>query len=171
MNLTKRNKTLLGVFFIGLIALAADRTILRPQGGPGAASAAAESGDAGLLSSNVPVLQTQPGEAGLAGRLDGLWSQKEPEFERIRNPFALPPSWFETPGAPGERLTDAAARFIRTHPLAAVVVNGEQSYALVDDKFLVPGQTVDGFTLLSVGGRSAIFEREGEQAILELTDK
>ena len=69
-----------------------------PQGGPGAASAAAEAGDAGLLSNNVPVLQVQPGEAGLAERLDGLWSEKEPDFEQIRNPFALPASWFETRG-------------------------------------------------------------------------
>ena len=77
----------------------------------------------------------------------------------------------DTRTPPGERLTDAAARFIRTHPLAAVVVNGEESYALVDDQFLVPGQTVDGFTLVSVGDRSAVFEREGEQAILELANK
>lgn len=171
MNLTKRNKSLLAVFFVGLIALAADRTILRPQGGPGAASAASEPGDAGLLSSNVPVLQSKPPELGVAERLDGLWSQKEPDFERMRNPFALPPSWFGTADNPGERISDVISRFIRTHQLTAVVRNGEKSYAQVDDRFLIPGQTIDGFTLVSVGDRCAVFERDGARAVLEMINR
>ncbi len=171
MSMTKRSRRLLAVFLIGLIALVADRTILRPQGGPGAASAAMESGDSGLLSGNVPVLQSEPAGAGVAERLHNLWSEKEPDFEHRRNPFALPASWFGTPEAPGERMSDVMSRFIRTHQLAAVVLDGEKSYAHVDDRFLVPGQILDGFMLVSVGDRSAVFEREGAQAVLELISK
>ena len=39
MNLSKRQKTLLMVVLVGLVGLVVDRTILRPQGGPQAASA------------------------------------------------------------------------------------------------------------------------------------
>lgn len=167
MTLTRRSTGLLTVLFIGLIALAADRTILRPQGGPSTASASG-SANTGLLSSNVPVLDDEPPEPGVAERLDELWSGKEPAFEQMRNLFALPETWFEAPGAAGERLPDEVARFIRTHRLTAVVVNRGGSCALVDDRFLATGEILDGFTLVSVGDRSVLFEREGRQILLEM---
>lgn len=167
MKLNKRSTVLLTVFVIGLIALAADRTILRPQGGPRAASAASEPTDSGLLADNLPVLEDERPEAGVAERLDDLWSGKEPAFEQSRNPFALPATWLEV-NAVGTPLPDAVARFIRTHRLTAVVRDGENSYVLVDDRFLLPGQTLDGFTLVSVGDRVALFTGAGRQAVLEL---
>ena len=63
------------------------------------------------------------------------------------------------------------AVFIGTHPLVAVVMDGEKSYAQVGEEFLVPGQTIDGFTLVRVGDRFAVFEHEGSQAVLELVNK
>jgi hypothetical protein len=168
MTLTKRSTVLLTVFFLGLIALAADRTILRPQGGPGAASAASESETLGLLADNLPVLENKAPEAGMTERLSSLWSGKEPVFDQVRNPFALPTTWFDSAGAAGAPIPDAASRFMRTHRLTAVVVNDDKSYAVVDDRFLVPGRILDGFTLVSVEDRSAVFECEGKQAILEL---
>jgi hypothetical protein len=171
MSLTKRSSVLFAVFVIGLIALAADRTILRPQGGPRAASAESESGNPGLLADNLPVLEDPRQEAGVAERLSGLWSGKEPAFDQMRNPFALPAAWFGATNARGEPIADVAARFIRTHQLTAVVVNGEASSVLVDDRFLVPGQILDGFALISVGDRSAVFECENTQAILELSGR
>jgi hypothetical protein len=168
MNLTKRNTALLAAFFVGLIALAADRTILRPQGGPRAASADSDSGNRELLTDNLPVLEDKPQEAGVAERLSELWSGKEPAFEQMRNPFTLPATWFEAVNTTGELVPDTIARFMRTHQLTAVVRNGAESYVLVDDRFLVPGQILDGFTLVSVEDRSAVFEGEGRQVVLEL---
>jgi hypothetical protein len=170
MTLTKRNKTLLAVFCIGLIALAADRTILRPEGGPAAASAS-YSDDSGRPSGSPLVPEDQQPEIDMADRLGALWSGPTPDFEEVRNPFALPATWFETAGDAGERTPDVVRRFIRTHRLTAIGVNGGESYVMVDDQFLVPGRHLDGFTLVSVGDRSAVFENRGLQAVLELISK
>lgn len=120
----------------------------------------------------MPVLETKPAEPGVAQRLEGLWSGKEPDFEQMRDPFALPATWVEAPGAAAvEQVPDTITRFIRTHQLTAVVVNDEGSYALVNDRLLVPGRTLDGFTLVEVRDRAALFEREGTQALLEMISK
>jgi hypothetical protein len=170
MTLTKRNKTLLAVFCIGLLALVADRTILRPQGGPASASASS-SDDSGRPLGSPLVPEDQQPEIDMADRLGALWPDREPDFEQIRNPFSLPARWFETAGNAEERAPDAVGRFIRTHRLTAIGVNGGESYVMVDDQFLVPGRHLDGFTLVSVGDRSAVFENRGLQAVLELISK
>jgi hypothetical protein len=167
MHLTRRNKTLLAVFVVGLMALAADQTILRPEGGPQAAGAA-DSRDSALLSIALPTLEDKPQEPGLAKRLSRFGPPQEPDFSQARNPFALPPSWSGTPHATGKSLPEAVARFLSTHQLAAIVLDGERSYILVDDRVLVPGQALDGFTLVSVEARAAIFESQGQRATLEL---
>ena len=108
----------------------------------------------------------------MAERLDSLWSEKEPDFEQVRNPFALPASWF---GNAGHRRRSSRPMRWPFYPDPSArgrsSWTAEKSYALVDDQFLVPGQTLDGFTLVSVGDRSAVFEREGAQAVLELINK
>jgi len=170
MTLTKRQKTLLSVFGLGVIALAADRTILRPQGGPASASAS-QSSDSASASSNVSTPEDQPLPLDMADRLAALWSGQEGDTDQTRNPFALPPTWFDTAGASANRSPDAVRRFIRTHRLTAIGMQAGESYVMVDDQFLVPGRRIGGFALVSVGDRSAVFECEGEQAVLELADK
>jgi len=169
MSLSKRQKTLSAVFLIGLVALVADRTILRPQGGPRAASAdplPASAGGAGS-SGSLPGAQEKP-PLTAAQRLDKLVSGKEAGSEDLRDPFSLPPTWSDTTAGNGERTTDPVGGFARRHQLRAVVVRGGESSALVDDSFLVPGQSLDGFTLVAVGSRSALFERDGKQVLLNL---
>jgi hypothetical protein len=172
MSMTKRQKTFLAIFSIGLVALIVDRTILRPQGGPSAASASSLAGSAEsvLPSDNIPALTDEPQSPPLAERLNSLWSGQEADTEQVRDPFALPPSWSDTGGANGTTISDAAAAFVSGHQLTAVVIDGRESYALVNDQFLVPGQGIDGFKLISVGARSAIFEHGGTRATLELVD-
>ena len=89
----------------------------------------------------------------------------------MRDPFSLPASWPDNGDGSGGKGLDAAATFIGTHRLTAVVIDGRESYAVLDDRFLVPGQSVDGFVLLSVGDRSAVFERDGRRITLELVDE
>ena len=172
MSFTGRQKTFLAIFFIGLVALVVDRTVLRPQGAPGAASADSfhPSDDSILPLDNIPVLEGQVRQ-NVVERLDRMWSEGGADFERMRDPFSLPASWLDNVAADGQKMPDPAALFARRHKLQAVVMDGDQSYALVDDQFLVPGQVIGGFVLLSVGDRSAVFQGGGKQVVLELASE
>jgi hypothetical protein len=173
MNMTKRQKTLLVIFFIGLAALTADRTFLRPQGGASAASADTLPPAQGsvLLSDNIPTLADQPARPGVMERLHRMWSNQDITVEQMRDPFSLPASWSDKVTNDTVRLPNDAARFVRGHQLTAVVVDGRESYVLVNDQLLVPGQCIDGFTLVAVGDRSAVFEQDGIRAVLELVGR
>lgn len=173
MTLTKRQKMLSAVFVLGLGGLVMDRTILRPQGGPQAASAGSLSTATGAVSAsgNTPAAEEPPAPLGVAERLNRLSAGKETGPEELRDPFALPLSWSDSGAGAGEKTPDSMRIFVQKHQLKAVVVQSGESSALIDDKFLVPGQSVDGFTLVSVDQRSAVFERDGKQVILNLIVK
>jgi len=176
MNLTKRQKGLSVVFLVGLVAVAADRTILRPQGGPQAASAGSGASSAGPAISSVVLAREVPqtgaaARATLTKRLNNLLASPGIGAGVSRDPFSLPASWSDTGQTEEEKRPDAVQEFTQRHQLKAVVVQGRQTWALVGDSFLVPGQSLEGFTLISVGYRSAVFEREGRQAVLPLVDK
>jgi hypothetical protein len=182
MSLTKRQKMLSAVFLVGVVGLVADRTILRPQGGPQAASADSGSPTQDVASGNpsVPALpsatvpdraagaQAVPARPDLAERLNDLLAGKVSDPNEPRDPFSLPAAWSDTVPVSGERAPDAVRGFIRSHQLRAIVVQGGQSCAQVDDSFLVPGQSLDGFALVSLDHRCAIFEHNGKRAVLEL---
>jgi len=171
MNLSKRQKTFLAVFFLGLVALVVDRTILRPQGGPKSASAdSLLTSQSAIPSGNSPS-NDKAQRRGAAERLNNLWPDPNADFAQMRNPFTLPLSWFDNVGRDGVQMLDPVAVFVSRHLLTAVVLDGRESYALVDDQFLIPGQCLDGFELISVGDRSAVFERDGRRASLELVNK
>jgi len=171
MSLSKRQKALLAVFLIGFVALVADRIVLRPQGGPRPASADPRPvATAGTRpGTNLPAGPKKP-PATVAQRLDNLLAGKEAGSEELRDPFSLPLSWSDTSAGKEGRTTDAGAAFARRHQFRAVAVRDGQSGALVDDSFLTPGQSLDGYTLVSLGSRSALFERDGKQVMLQLTD-
>lgn len=160
---------LVAVFFLGLIGLAADRLFLRPQGG--AETAGADPWEL-LVPHDVPadgaLSDAAAQDPGVAQRLSRLWSDLGPDFNDIRDPFYLPPSWHGSSGDAAAAVSDVAARFARAHPLVAVVVDGHQSHALVGEHCLKLGQALDGFTLVSVGPQSVVFERGSERIVLEL---
>jgi hypothetical protein len=173
MTLTKRQKTLMVVFFIGLAALGVDRTFLRPQGGAAAASADPLLRPDERVSplANVPVLQEPPGRTGVAARLDRLWSDKDADPEQGRDPFAPAAPWGQSAPSTDTKTVDEAALFIAGHRLTAVVIDPRASYAVVNDRALTPGQSIDGFKLVSIGKRSALFEQGGRRAVLELVNQ
>jgi hypothetical protein len=104
----------------------------------------------------------------VAQRLEKLSSGEQAGSETLRDPFSLPPSWSDTPAGSGEKTPDATEVFARNHQFRAMGVHNGQSCALVDDSTLTPGQSLDGFTLIAVGPRSALFECDGKQVVLHL---
>ena len=173
MSLTKRQKMLSAVFLLGIGGLVADRTILRPQGGPQAASADSLPASPGAVSPSdrVPVAEAVPACAELAERLSNLLAGKPTGPNELRDPFSLPATWSDTAPADGEKTPDTTGGFVRRHQLKAVVMQGGQSCAQVDDSYLIPGQFVDGFKLISVDHRSAVFEHDGKRVVLDLVIK
>jgi hypothetical protein len=172
MALTKRQKMLVTVFFLGLIGLGADRIFLRPHGG--AETAIADPWEL-LVPPDAPRDDVLPDAAAqdpsVAQRLSRLWSDPGLDVNNVRDPFCLPASWHGGSGDGAAAISDAAARFTRAYPLVAVVVDGHRSHALVGEHCLRLGQAVDGFTLVSVGPRSVVFERGNERVVLELVSQ
>ena len=92
MTLTKRQKTLIGIFCVGFVAVVAERVLVRPQGGLGAASVDSPE----EVVEAVPSAEDQPGaeSPSVAQRLRDLAAGEEPNLAELRNPFSLPPwSW------------------------------------------------------------------------------
>jgi len=173
MRFTKRQKIMLVVFGVGLVGLAIDRLFVRSQGGPAAASAGSSPAATAspLPAPDLPAAPAPPQETPATQCLNRLWSDKEVDFEHVRNPFSLPSSWSNGTEKPSRTPLDAGALFAKRHQLTAVVLDGPRSYVLIDDRFLRPGQDIDGFRLVSVGERSALFERAGTRVTLELMDE
>jgi hypothetical protein len=171
MNLTRRQKALLVVFLVGLAGLVVDRTILLPQGGPSAARAESDPLKPAALGARAPVAEPPPGRAPLAQRLDALLPDGRAGSGKVRDPFSLPASWSDDGDAGQEADPDDVGAFARRHQLRAVVIQGDGIGAQVDDTFVVPGQSFDGFRLVSVGLRCAVFERDGRQVALDLVLK
>lgn len=172
MVLERRQKAFVATFFLGLIGLVMDRVLLRPQGPAETASAVASEAYAVPVSTGDPAAsppETQ--NPTVAERLDRVWPDQEVTDVNLRDPFSLAPLWQAGPAVDTPPAPDEATVFARTHPLVAVVMDGRQSYVLVNDRVLTPGDHVDGFTLVSVAAKSAIFERQGKQIVLELVSK
>lgn len=173
MSLTKRQKTLSAVFLIGVVGLVADRAVLRPHGGPQAASADSllVSPTAAPAPDRAPATGSVPARAPLAERLNNLLAGRETGPNDLRDPFCLPATWSEAAPENGLRAPDAVRGFVRRHQLKAVFLREGQSCAQIDDDYLVPGQDLDGFKLVSVDPRSAVLERDGKQVVLDLVVK
>jgi len=173
MALARRQQAFVAVFLLGLVGLVVDRVFLRPQGGPG--TAAADSSDTYAVPfspvKDAPSPSAEAQGPSVAERLDRVWPDREPNAVEARNPFSLTPLWLRSVGTGPAAGPDAAEVFAQAHPLVAVVMDGRQSYALVNDRVLTLGEQIDGFTLVSVGSKSAVFERRGERIVLELLSK
>ena len=172
MRFTRRQKIMLGIFGVGLVGLAVDRVLIRPRGGPAAASAGSSASAPGstLPAADLPAESAPPQEAPVTQCLNRLWSDKKVDFERVRNPFSLPSSWSNLNDEPARTPLTAGEVFARRHHLTAVVLDGPRSYVLIDDRLLRPGQEIDGFRLVMVENRAALFEGAGLRVRLELAD-
>jgi len=171
MVLAKRQKVFIAIFLLGLAALVVDRVCLLPQGGPKRASASAFELYGMVVSANEPVPEPADRNPTVAERLGRLWSDQDVNEAAMRDPFSLTASWQVGPVVNEQPAPDEAAVFAKTHSLVAVMKEGQQSYVLINDRVLPLGGQMDGFTLVSVGPKSAVFEHEGKQVVLELVSK
>lgn len=180
--MTRKSKLQLnaGVLALFLAALAVDKLVLSQPGGVGLESVGAaeladgSAGSGGGSTAQVPGMD----EEDAAPTLD----QRLIEYDRVdptRDPFRLsaamraslqpaPDEEAEREQAPPEGDKPRAEEFESVHRLEAVLVKGEASLAVVNGLTVRLGESVAGFSLVSVGERWATFERDAVRITLTL---
>jgi hypothetical protein len=98
-----------------------------------------------------------------------------PDGTSPRDVFCPSQSWLpKVVQAPAPKVAerDSGQAFLQTHKLQAVMLIGGNPKVIVNDKNLTIGQEIDGFKLLQVENRRAVFASSaGDSAPVELLQK
>lgn len=174
MKLSKRQKVCVAVFAVASAGLVVDRTFLRSGTTSPSETSAAPVQVSSQISPETPPaaanLPEKPVRESVGERLERLSSSRELVLASVQDAFSLSETWmadYRRQANPEAHLTPAE-RFAKDHELKAVVVSGDASIAVVDEKCLFLEQELDGFRLISVGERSATFESGGQRVVLKL---
>ncbi len=177
MTLTKSQRVYVAIMVIAVVALLIDRTLLQPEQATAGAAAALQYAispstrspdDPGSPPSEGPA----PRQVAIARKLEQIAEQRGLDPTGVIDAFRPSPMWLQL----GEAQVDPAQpellaeRFRKTHTLTAVMGSGDKGWAIVDGRTLFIGQVLDGFTLVSVGQRSAILESGDTRVQLTLPD-
>ncbi len=174
MTLTKSQRVYVAIMVIVMVALLIDRTLLQP-----------EPAQASVLQYAVPSSERDPGDleaarsegpaprqVAIARKLEQIAEQRGLDPTGAVDAFRPSPMWLGLGEAPvGPRKAELLAeRFRKAHTLTAVMGSGDAGWAIVDGRTLLIGQVRDGFTLVSVGLRSAVLESGDARVVLTLLE-
>ncbi|UCD48760.1 MAG: hypothetical protein JSW27_14645 [Phycisphaerales bacterium] len=172
MALNKRQRMSMGVLAIGLVALVVDRMFVLPHSAPAGQAVMTDDYTVTATSDRavVPPPVSTPPDLTVAAKLEAVWSDNDLRLNGPRDPFSLPPSWPRKRGSekPPRPTMTAGMIFATNHKLEAITVDPQGRRALIDDKLLRLGETLEGFKLVAIDGESVTFERGGQQIQLEL---
>lgn len=151
MKLTKQQQVLGGVMFLGLIAVGVDRFM--PKAG---AATEADSADL-LVEHHSPVAPATATNLSRTHLFNQRLASNVTNIKPHRGAFELATVWQSAakPTAAAAAENTATDEFANNHRLSNTMARGEHSGAVIDGKLIVVGQTIDGFKLLSVTGRTA----------------
>ncbi len=183
MKLSRQRKISLAILALAVSALVADRAFLGggstgPEQASGASPARVKARPARppappATAPPPAVMNALAPAAGqsLADRLRDYSQQRGIEPSGVRDAFVAAESWRPKPQVvePATRPAAQAPGFLQKHELMAVIT-GPKGSAIVDGKCLHVGQELDGYRLVSVGHRRAVFECDGEQVELRLKE-
>ena len=176
MKLTKGQKISAGVLAVCLTALGIDRAFLGPQTSKASdnveeliEASASTAETAGEETESIEDVDLIIPESVAASNLRVIRTAMLLDPENVKDAFRQPDSWMltapeETKSQP-QRMT--AQQFKRQYILEATMVADEESYAIVDGQLLRIGEKIDGWILVSVADRSAVFESYEIFATLE----
>ena len=180
MAISAKHKVYGCVLVTGLSAFAADKTFFAPSDAAAQDSSVSEY----AMTSSTSVLDAArrdltamadlPAEGSdIADRLSAVAEARSLDLSDVRDAFMPSPGWFGNDGTAQQQDLGgtAAARFVRSHRLMAVMAGGANGSAIVDDKCLFIGQEIDGFRLISVGARNAVLESNGVRVELQLSQQ
>ncbi len=174
MTLTKSQRVYVAIMVIVMVALLIDRTLLQPE--PAQASVLqyavpSSERDPGDLES-APSEGPAPRQVAIARKLEQIAEQRGLDPTGVIDAFRPSPIWLQASEVPVEieQPELLVERFMKAHTLAAVMGSGKDGWAIVDGRTLLIGQVLDGFTLVSVGRRSAVLESGDARVLLTLPD-
>lgn len=174
MKRATQRKLAFGLLGVAAAALVLDRTVLSPGGGsaatPDAAPKAQPSGAAPLqIVVGSPATREQPPTSGkLSSRLNIALDSPKWTADQVVGSLRSTPQWVN--GQQADSGAQSAQTGFNAHVLKAVMNGKSESsrIALIDGKPMKVGDTLDGYTLVSVGARSAVFELGSSRIVLNL---
>ncbi len=171
MKPTPKQKIYGGIVAAGLAALITDQ-LTRP--GP-QASDASEIRAAVALTAAKPVhsVQTEKPAKSITELLrdasqEAAWTSAADRRDPFRPTLAWGASAMANEAPPA---VPPAAKFAAAHHLTSTVTAGSNRHVMVDGRILNQGQTFDGFTLVAIEARAAVFEANGQAVTLRLVDQ
>jgi hypothetical protein len=183
MQLTKQQKMVGAVLGLAVAAFAVDRWVIGHAPADDAAmTASAAAAPAARRTAprpqrnRVPAADqmadaSQAGVATLAARLDEVARTQKLNLEVVNDAFRPPAAWVGTQRtAMVEDRPDAARDFLQRHRLTAVMRQTGGGVAIIDQKTVAVGQSLDGFRLVAVKERSAVLRRGQHRVELRLPE-
>lgn len=180
MTLTKERKALMAVLGLGLIAVAANRLVIGSEATSPSVAVASPIPDLSpgvlppleVVTTGPPVESVSTNEPTLSDRLEEVVREQGLGLWDAADAFRPSTDWLadgQSQAGPHRRQLSPADAFKQKHLLEAVMATGGGGRAVVDGRTLRIGQHLDGFELISVNQRSAVFESNGTRVKLTLS--
>ncbi len=167
---------MVAVLGLGAVCLAGDKLLLEEGSiGPSQVEAApGTGGGAGPLEPRLAPASAPSPCNSLTERLDALRATMNLDLMVTKDAFCPSESWLSDL-RPEERTAMSSDEvkvigFGRKHALNAIVTSDCGGMAFIDDRFVRVGHVIDGFRLVKLGYRTAVFEANGLEVVLTLKD-
>lgn len=173
MASNKRQRVGIAILAVGLAALIVDRGFVLPRSAPaGPADFVDQYTIQRPQNAPTPTPHGRPATPAVCDKLARAWSENHLDMDSPRDPFLLPTSWRQEAGSEAENnaRTTAAAAFIETHKLDAVVIDAMGKRVLVDGSLFQLGDELDGFRLVAIDRESTVFQDAQESVELKLAE-
>jgi hypothetical protein len=178
MQLTKQQKIVGAVLMLAVAAFVVDRWVIGHDDDPAVASAPTPraAGQRRPVARQPKPVAAAPEAslgnlAGLAARLGSIARNESLNVDAARDAFRPPASWVGAGRVASPDEMVVAAREFQNRRLTAVIMRTSgRGVAIIDQRMVGVGQSLDGFVLVAVKERSAVFRRGTQRVELRLTD-
>ena len=179
MELTKQQKVVGAVLVLAVAAFVVDRWVIGHEEDLAVASAPAprNAGPRKPAPRQAKPVAAAPEAslgnlAGLATRLSFIAKNESLDGDAARDAFRAPGAWVGASRSATPDEMAVAARDFQNRRLTAVIMrNSGRGVAIVDQKTVGVGQSLDGFLLVAVKERSAVFRRGTQKVELRLPEE
>jgi hypothetical protein len=160
VKLTRERKIFLGLLGLGAAALAVDRVFLGPAG---ASAAVGETPSAKAVAAAPAPAPVRPEKRAtgpsLAQRLRGATTRLD--ASSTKDAFKPSSAWGVTPAKVPAAASEDAQTFQATHHITSILQAGDQAIVMIKGKTYRVGEVVDGYRVVEIRTRSAVFQGNG----------